>query len=81
MRIRQCSYWETHYLDTDGLRRYDEERDFNASYVIFRLGENVKADSMDTFKDAASKFVEYICPTGKVLFGCSGRKNSSFYYI
>ena len=68
MRIRQASYWETHFLEENILSKYEEERNFHADIVIFRLGENVinaKAENKPYFEQALEKFIDYIAPTAK----------------
>lgn len=68
MRICQASYWETHFLEEDILSKYEEERNFHAGVVIFRLGENVinaKAEDKPYFERALEKFIDYIAPTAK----------------
>ena len=68
MRIRQCAHWEGHFLDEDILDYYVEERAFDADIVVFRLGENVKDEDKPYFQSAMGKFVEQICPSGKVVY-------------
>ncbi len=36
MRIRQASYWETHFLEENILSKYEEDRNFDANIVVFR---------------------------------------------
>ena len=68
MRIRQCAFWERNYIYDNVLSNYDYERDFNADIVIFRLGENINEKDIPLFKEALEKFINHICPNGKVLF-------------
>lgn len=69
MRIRQCAFWERNFLQENVLSNYDEERDFQADVVIFRLGENVAAEDKQYFRGALEKFIAHICPTsGKTLY-------------
>ena len=76
MRIRQAAYWEWNYLKEDVLLCFEEERNFQADIVIFRLGENVLEQDKPYFKDALRKFIAYICPkTGKTLFTTCFWKN------
>lgn len=68
MRIRQCAFWECNFLKEDILTYYEEERAFDADIVIFRLGENVPVGNKPYFREAMVKFIEKICPSGKVIF-------------
>ena len=60
MRIRQASYWETHFAHEDCLDRLKGERDFGADVVIFRLGENVKKSDVPFFCAASEKLLGYV---------------------
>ena len=76
MRIRQCSFWEISYLKKeDILSYYDQEREFEADIVVFRLGENVPDADKPYFKDALRRFISHICPKGKVVFTTCFWKN------
>ena len=72
MRIRQASYWETHFLEDGVLSKFEEEKDFQADIVVFRLGDNVinaKAEEKVHFESALEDFMSYICAkNAKVLF-------------
>ncbi len=68
MRIRQCANWERKFLEEGILSNYDEDREFNADVVVFRLGENVAEEDRPYFKEPMKKFIEHICPNGKVIF-------------
>jgi alpha-galactosidase len=68
MRISQCASWERSFLEEGVLSKYDQDRDFDADIVIFRLGENVAKDDRPFFKEGAEKFITHICPNGKVIF-------------
>ena len=68
IRIRQCAYWEGNFTKDNILSNYDEERAFAADIVIFRLGENVDAADRSRFKEPLQKFIEHICPNGKVIY-------------
>ena len=70
MRIRQCSYWETHFTEENILDKYDDDRAFRADYVIFRLGDNTvnAPNDIPKFKDAIRDFIEKINNGGKVIF-------------
>ena len=69
MRIRQCAFWERNYRKDDILSNYDDEHNFKADIVVFRLGENVLEEDLPYFKDALEKFIDYITPeNGKVIF-------------
>lgn len=76
MRIRQCAFWERNFIREDVLSNYDEERDFRADIVIFRLGENVLPEGKPHFKSALEKFIAHICPkTGKTIYTTCFWKN------
>ena len=76
IRVRQCAYWEMSFLTEENiLSRYDAERAWNADIVVFRLGENVPKDNKIYFKEAMKKFVEHICPTGKIVYTTCFWKN------
>jgi len=60
MRIRQCAFWEINFLNEDILSNYNEERDFGADIIVFRLGENVPKENFPYFADALEKFINYI---------------------
>ncbi len=64
MRIRQASYWERHYYEDDILSYYEEEHDFFADIVVFRLGENISSEPTPELKECLKKFIAYICPPG-----------------
>lgn len=70
MRIRQCSYWETHFTENNVLERYEEDRNFNADYVIFRLGDNSVnvPNDLPEFKCALKEFIAKINNGGQVIF-------------
>ena len=68
MRIRQCAHWEGNFDKEDILSRYDEEREFDADIVVFRLGENVRTQDNLAWRNAVETFSSHICPTGKILF-------------
>jgi hypothetical protein len=70
MRIRQASYWETHFCDVDILQKYEEDRAFDADIVIFRLGDNAinaKEEDKQHFETALESFIEYIAPNAKKI--------------
>ena len=69
IRVSQCAEWErTFFKDEDILSKYDEDREFDADLVIFRLGENVAVADMPYFDKPFRQFVRHICPRGKMLF-------------
>lgn len=68
MRVSQCADWEVDFRKSDDLSVYDGDRDFQADIVVFRLGENVAAVDRPYFKEAMPKFIEHICPVGKVFY-------------
>lgn len=68
MRIRQASYWETHFLEDSILSEYEADRNFGADVVIFRLGENAenaKEADKPYFEQALERFIDYIAPKAK----------------
>ena len=75
MRIKQCAEWEWNFRDENILHNYDDDRAFDADIVVFRLGENVAKDNKPFFKEGMKKFIEHICPNGKVLFTTCFWKN------
>ena len=75
MRVKQCSNWELNFLKEEVLRDYDEDRDFRADVVVFRLGENVTKENRPLFREGAKKFIEHICPDGKAVFTTCFWKN------
>ena len=75
MRVRQCSFWETHFADEDVLSNYDDDRAFNADIVIYRLGENVAERDEPFFKKNAEKFIRHISGNGKVIMTTCFWKN------
>lgn len=68
MRISQCADWEVNFRKEDSLDKYQEDREFQADIVVFRLGENVAEADRPYFKEPLKQFIEYICPTGKVVY-------------
>ena len=46
------------------LTRYDDDRNFHADIVIFRLGENVLCEEYPLFKEHFIRYIEHICPEG-----------------
>lgn len=68
--VRQGYVWEGNYTEPDILNDFSPEHDFNADIVVFRLGENISCTDSDGEKlyCALKDFVEYICPSGKVVF-------------
>ena len=68
MRISQCADWEVNFRKDDSLDKYQEDREFQADIVVFRLGENVAEADRPYFKEPLKQFIEYICPTGKVVY-------------
>ena len=68
MRIHQCADWERSFLQEGVLSNYDDDRAFNADVVVFRLGENVAGEDRPLFKEPMKKFIEHICPNGKVVY-------------
>lgn len=69
MRIRQCAFWERNYLDDSILSKYEEERNFHANVIVFRLGENVAEKDKPYFEDALERWIDYLCDkNGKVVF-------------
>ena len=68
LRISQCADWEVEFRKGCDLSVYDDDRNFQADIVVFRLGENVAAEDRPYFKEAMPKFIEHICPTGKVFY-------------
>lgn len=75
MRVSQCAEWEWNFRNEDVLNDYDGDRDFNADIVVFRLGENIAKDNKPFFKDGMRKFIDHICPNGRVLFTTCFWKN------
>ena len=68
IRVSQCADWEMNLREEGILSNYEEDRNFNADILIFRLGENVPDCNKPYFKEKMQKFVEYICPNGKVIY-------------
>ena len=68
MRISQCADWEVNFRKENSLDKYQEDREFQADIVVFRLGENVAEADRPYFKEPLKQFIEYICPTGKVVY-------------
>ena len=68
LRISQTAEWERNFLKDDILSNYDEDREFDADVLIFRLGENVLSEDKPYFKEPLNQFVNHICPNGKVIF-------------
>lgn len=68
MRVSQCADWEMNLQEDGILLNYVEDRNFNADIVIFRLGENVPDCNKPYFERKMQEFIEYICPSGKVLY-------------
>ena len=64
MRITQAAHWERNFQDKDILARYDDDRNFHADIVIFRLGENVLSEEYPLFKEHFIRYIEHICPEG-----------------
>jgi alpha-galactosidase len=69
MRIRQATHWERNYRKADVLESFQEDRDFQADVVVFRLGENTLKEDKPFFGEALKKFIEFIKSTAsKVIF-------------
>ena len=69
MRISQCGEWERTFRTNEYiLSKFDDDREFDAELVIFRLGENVAPADWPYFEEALKKFIQHICPNGKTLF-------------
>ena len=62
MRIRQATFWERNYRNADVLEYFQEDRDFQADVVVFRLGENTLKEDKQFFGEALKKFIEFIKP-------------------
>lgn len=77
MRIRQASFWERNFLKEDILSYYNEERDFQADVVIFRLGENVISEDAPYFKEALKKLMSHVSERGKAVYTTSFWKSST----
>lgn len=75
MRIRQCSFWETHFAERNMLSNYDDDRAFRANIVIYRLGENVAESDKPFFRENAEKFIRHISGKGKVIMTTCFWKN------
>ena len=59
--------WEKNYFDESVLKKFEGAKNFNADIVIFRLGENVRADSFEQYPLAGyfQTFVEYFTENAK----------------
>jgi hypothetical protein len=69
MRIRQASVWERNYKKSNVLNSYQEDRDFQADIVVFRLGENILQEDKPFFRESLEKFIQFIAPkTSRVIF-------------
>ncbi len=76
LRVRHASAWERGFTQEDCLLDYQEDKDFQADVVIFRLGENVCQADYPFFEQALKNFIEYICPAqSKVIFTTTFWKN------
>ena len=60
MRIRQASYWERNFTDPDCLAKFEEDKQFDADIVIFRLGENVLVEDYPYMEKAIIDFMNYL---------------------
>jgi hypothetical protein len=69
MMIRQASYWERHFADSDILTNFQAEKEFGADILIFRLGENVGRDVDEKlFFEKLKEFLNFLSkPTTKLL--------------
>lgn len=69
MMIRQASYWERHFADGNILEKYQQEKDFGADVIIFRLGENVGGDVDETlFFEKLCEFLKFLAePAAKLI--------------
>ena len=77
MRIRQATHWERNYRNADVLESFQEDRDFQADVVVFRLGENTLKEDKPFFGEALKKFIEFIKSTSsKVIFTTCFWKNT-----
>lgn len=69
MRIRQASFWERNYKKSGVLNNYQDDRNFEADVVVFRLGENILIEDKPFFREGLEKFIQFIAPkTAKVIF-------------
>ena len=67
MMVRQASYWERNFKDSECLLKYAEEKAFGANIVIFRLCENVCKEDFADLKEATKAFVSYVAPEGATV--------------
>ena len=74
--IRQGVNWEIGYDSPDVLEQFSAARDFAADFVVYRLGENVKKEMKPRFREKLEALIDYICPTGKVVFTSCFWKNA-----
>ena len=68
MRVSQSSSWERNFFKDDVLLDYGEDREFNADFIVFRLGENVLEEDFPKFQSGLEKFVAHISPNGTVIY-------------
>lgn len=68
VRVSQCAEWEMNLLKEGILSNYEDDRNFDADILIFRLGENVPGCNKPYFREKMQSFIEYVCPNGKVIF-------------
>lgn len=67
--VRQASDWERRYTEENILSEYEQEKDFKADIVIFRLGENVVQPDENRFETALRELIAHVCPQkGKTIY-------------
>ena len=63
MMVRQAAHWERNFRDPACLEEYQNEKDFGADVVVFRLGEKVVSENFPYLKDAIKEFLAFLTPS------------------
>ena len=59
MRVRQASDWEVS-CDRSEYPDFEEDKDFDADLIVFKLGENVTERVVNEFREGVKRFVYFL---------------------
>ena len=60
VRVRQASEWEVNITEPNVVERFSKDKDFGADYIVFRLGENIKAQNRPNTYSYLKEFASYL---------------------
>ena len=71
IRVHQVVSWERNFLDTEELKPFEEDRDFGADVLLWRIGENVKKTACaEDFYEGAVRLLQQISPRAVLFTDC-----------